>query len=190
MFKDFGDIIVPDGDTVGRTYQIKAFVRTNTMGTTEDNQTILLSASPSQDFLVTETSSNLLPSISSFQQSTATIIVVEATEIQGKSNYNFSTLTVNTVFLGTPSVYATDVNGRIDKNYAASIQLELRKSINCSTVVAGELANPTDGLNLPAVAGVATFSNLQFTAPGTALRIYATSSPLIPLCALPIDATL
>jgi len=181
-FKEFGDIIVADGDTTGKTYQVKVHVRSNIQGSTEDNTTIILKTSPPTDFDVVETSSNFLQSVATFQQNPAIAIDVIATELQGKGNYSFGTVAVNTLFPGTRSMYATDANGRVDKNYTTNVTLQSRQN-DCTTAETG-LGNPTSGTNLTiaAVQGVAAFTNLQFTIASRVFKVYATSGTLTAQC--------
>lgn len=189
IFKDFGDIIVPDGDTTGRTYQVKVHVRSNIQGSMEDNSTIILKTSPTTDFDVVETSSNFLGSVSAFQQSPTTSVDVVATELQGKGNYSFGTVKFNTDFPGTRAMYATDVNGRIDKNYTTNVTLASRQT-DCATTEAG-LGNSGLGANLTmaAIEGVATFSNLRFVNVGITFKVYATSGALTAQCTAAITTT-
>lgn len=181
-FKEFGDIIVADGDTTGKTYQVKVHVRNNIQGSTEDNSTIILNTSPVTDFEVTETSSNFLQSVATFQQNPATAIDVIATELQGKGNYSFGTVAVNYLFPGSRSMYATDANGRVDKNYTTNVTLQSRQN-DCAAGETG-LGNPGVGANLTvaAVQGVALFTDLQFTVASKTFKVYATSGVLTAQC--------
>lgn len=182
VFKEFGDIIVPDGDTTGRTYQVKVHVRSNIQGVTEDSQTIILKTSPVTDFDVAATSSNFLDSVSSFQQSPAIAIDVVATELQGKGNYSFNNIAVSTLFPGTRAMYATDLNGRVDKDYTTNVTLASRQT-DCATAEPG-LGNSATGTNLTlaAVQGVATFTSLMFNVAAKTFKIYATSGVLTAQC--------
>lgn len=176
-FKDFGDIIVSDGDTVGKTYQVKMHIRANIQGSLTDNSTVLLKTSPLTDFDVTEASSNFLPTVSSFQQSAASTITITGTELQGKTSFTSLSATAGVDFPGTQSIYATDRNGRVDLDFTEDITLSAHNGI-CPNSAAGTLAS-TDplGLTHAAVQGVATWTNLTYTIVET-IRIRAVSTSL------------
>jgi hypothetical protein len=118
-FKDFGDLIITDGDTVGKTYQVKAHIRSNIQGSLADNSTVILKTSPVSDFSVVETSSNILESVAAFQ-SNATTVTVSATHLQGKSSFNSLTANSTQDFPGSQSIYATD-------EMAVSIQISPKR---------------------------------------------------------------
>ncbi len=183
-FKDFGDIIVTDGDTTGKTYQVKVHVRSNIVGSTADNNTIVLKTSPVTDFDVAETSSNFLQSVASFQQSPGTAVDVVATTVQFKGTFNFGNVAVSAAFPGTPSVYATDANGRIDKNWSTAIAVidKLTDCAGANTDAPGTLTNAGGGgLSLTPTQGVVTYTDLRYNATGS-IQIYATSAGLIANC--------
>lgn len=187
-FKDFGDIIVTDGDQTGKTYQIKALLRPNIQGTLADNSTLAIQFNPVNDISVVSASSNLLQSVASMA-STATTITVTATELQGKGSFTFGTVTVSTNFPGARTISATDVNGRIDKDYVTDITLVSRQG-DCVTAEPG-LGNSGTGLNLTAtpVQGVATWNNLRFNLQPVTFKVYATSGGLTPTCTANITTT-
>jgi hypothetical protein len=179
-FKDFGDIIVADGDTTGKTYQVKVHVRTNIQGSMTDNNTIILKTSPVTDFDVVEASSNFLQSVTAFQQGSATSVDIVATEILGKNSFNGLIATVGQPFPGPPSVYATDLNGRVDKDFTGTITITSHTS-SCPNAIAGLSAPSGCALACPATQGVATWTGLQFASANT-IKIQATSPGLVSLC--------
>ena len=174
-FKDFGDIIVADGDTTGKTYQVKVQIRANIQGNLTDNSNVLIRTSPLTDFDVAEASSNFLPTISSFQQSAATTITITATELQGKTSFTSLTATTGMDFPGTQSIYATDRNGRVDMDFTENITLSAHSGI-CPNLAVGTLGSG-DGLTHAAVQGVAAWTNLTYTLVET-IRIRAVSTTL------------
>lgn len=176
-FKDFGDIIVTDGDTTGKTYQIKMQVRANIQGSLTDNSNVLIKTSPLTDFDVAEASSNLLPTVAAFQQSAASTITIAATELQGKTSFTSLTANAGVDFPGAQSIYATDRNGRVDLDFTESITLSAHNGV-CPNLAAGTLAS-TDplGLTHAAVQGVATWTNLTYSLVET-IRIRAVSTSL------------
>jgi hypothetical protein len=180
-FKDFGNIIVTDGDTTGKTYQLKGQIRSAVNGTTTDGQTIAVSFSPASDIDVVEASSNILPGNASMA-SGAMAVTILASELQGKGNFSFGTVNVSTIFPGTPAFYATDANGRVDKDYVTNVTLVSRQS-DCAAAESG-LGNPATGTNLTiaAVQGVATFTNLMFNTAAKTFKVYATSGTLTAQC--------
>lgn len=187
-FKDFGDIIVADGDTVGKTYQVKVHIRANIQGSLTDNSNVLLKTSPLTDFDVAEASSNFLPTISSFQQSTATTVTITATELQGKGSFALGTVPVSATFTGAKSFYATDLNGRIDRDYVTNVTIVSRQA-DCITAQSGLGNNVTDAnLTVTPVQGVATWNNLTFNLQPVTFRIYATSGGLTPTCTASITS--
>jgi len=185
-FKDFGDIIITDGDTTGKTYQLKVHVRTNIQGSLEDGQTVILKTSPLSDFDVAETSSNILQAVSTFQQSPSTAIAIVATELQGKSSFQFSTGNHNTDFSGTQSIYATDANGRIDKDFTGAITLSAHVTV-CPNAAPGTLSS-TDGGTLVhnAVQGIASWLDLKYALNNITvtenIRVRAQSGGVTDLC--------
>ncbi len=178
-FKDFGNIIVTDGDTTGKTYQLKGQIRSSINGTTTDGQTIAVSFSPATDIDVVEASSNILPGATSMASSAMAIAIV-ATELQGKSSFTGLAVATNTAFNPPPSVYATDVNGRVDKDFTGTITLTAHTTV-CPNPIAG-LSTPTGcALACAATQGVATWTNLVFATANT-IRIRAQASGLTDLC--------
>lgn len=185
-FKDFGDIIVPDGETSGRTYQVKAHVRSNIQGTMEDNTTIILTTSPTTDFDVVETSSNFLPTVSAFQQNPSTSVTVVATELQGKNSFSGLSPTNNADFAGAQAIYATDANGRIDKDFTGSITLTAHVTV-CPNAAPGSLASSDAGaLVHSATQGVASWTNLRYALNSAivseTIRIRAQAGGVTDLC--------
>jgi len=181
-FTDFGNIIVTDGDPTGKTYQLKGQIRSSVNGNTTDGQTIAVAFDPQKDVGVVEASSNIQPNVAAFA-SGAMAIEVAATELQGKNSFTGLTGTVNQDFTGTGSVslYATDVNGRVDKDFVSAITLSAHVTI-CPNPGAGVLSS-TDAGNLTrsAVQGVATWSDLRYTVPET-IRIRALASGVSDQC--------
>lgn len=175
-FKDFGDLIVADGDTVGKTYQVKVHIRSNIQGSLADNNTVILKTSPVSDFTVVETSSNILESVSAFQ-SNATTVTVTATHLQGKNSFNSLTANATQDFPGSQSIYATDENGRIDTDFTEVITLSPHTTI-CPNAAAGTLSSGEAGdLTHNAVAGIATWGDLKYSQAGT-IRIRAVSTTI------------
>lgn len=179
VFRDFGDIIIPDGETSGRTYQVKVHVRENIQGSTTDNQTVQLKTSPTTDFDVTETSSNLLSTNGAFQQTSGTVMQVVATHLRGGGTFQFATVARNTDFPGTQTIYAQDVNQRVDKDFTYAIQLAPRTGALCASAAAGALSSTDGGLNKAAVQGVATWTDMKYDAIET-IKVYATSPTAVP----------
>lgn len=159
IFKDFGDIIITDGDQTGKTYQLKAQIRSSVNGATTDNQTIAVNISPSIDAEVIEASSNMLPSVAAFASGSAAITIV-ASELQGKSSFTGLIATHTNDFPGTQSIYATDVNGRVDTDFTASITISAHVTV-CPNAAPGSLGG--DVLAKSAVAGVASWATLTYT---------------------------
>lgn len=184
-FKEFGDIIVADGDTTGKTYQVKVHVRSNIQGSTEDNTTIILKTSAPTDFDVVETSSNFLQSIATFQQNPAIAIDVIATELQGKGTFSFGTVVQGVDFPGTQTVSATDVNGRIDKNYATNINLT---AVDTDCVSAPGCTLTGGGAVAPS-GGVSSWPALSCTPAVVTIKMRATSGLLTALCTAGIQIT-
>jgi hypothetical protein len=180
-FKNFGNIIVTDGDITGKTYQVKGQIRAGTNGSTVEGNTIAVSIDPLSDVDVAEASSNLLPTVSSMQSGVMAVSVV-ATELQGKGNFSFGNIAVSAIFPGTPAFYATDENGRVDKDYVTNVTLVSRQA-DCIAAETG-LGNSATGANLTlaAVQGVATFSNLMFNTAAKTFKVYATSGALTAQC--------
>lgn len=189
-FKDFGDIIVPDGETAGRTYQVKVHVRSNIQGSMDDNSTINLRTSPTTDFDVTETSSNLLSQVSAFQQSPTTSVDVVARYLRGKGTFQIGSVARNTDFPGTQSLYAEDANGRLDKDFTGNVTLTPRADIiGCGTAAAGTISSSDGGNPKAAVQGVVNWTNLQFDQIAT-IRIEATGPGITnPECTAAITVT-
>ncbi len=180
IFKNYGDIIVSDGDLTGKTYQIKVHLRDEIKGNLADNSNFAIQISPVTDMDVTETSSNLLLNVPSMQTTSSTVLVT-ATQLQGKGTFNFGSIAANTNFPGTPAVSATDINGRIDLNFTNNIQIEARDtSFNCAGPGSGALVNPSGGCNLDcaAVQGVATWPQLRFNTAATSFKVYAISGAM------------
>ena len=198
VFKEFGDIIVPDGDTTGRTYQVKVHVRSNIQGSTEDNQTILLKTSPVSDFDVAEASSNFLESVVGFQQSPATAIAVLATDLRGRGTFQIGSVARNTDFAGSQSIYAEDENGRLDKDFVGEISIHPRNDTAlCPTFAAGSLSSSDAGITVvsnggikkTAAGGIATWVDLKFDQI-LSIRISATASGISrPECTAAINVT-
>ncbi len=178
-FKDFGDIIVPDGETSGRIYQVKAHVRSNIQGSTTDNQTVLLKTSPLTDFDVTETSSNLLASNNAFQQNAGAPMTVVATHLRGGGTFQFASVPRNSDFPGIPSIYAQDINQRVDKDFNFVIQIAPRAGALCASVVTGNLTSSDGGLNKAAVQGVVSWTDLKYDTIET-IKVYATAPTATP----------
>lgn len=188
-FTEFGNIIVTDGDLTGKTYQLKGQIRSAVNGATTDGQTIAVSFDPQRDIDVVEASSNIQPNVASMA-SGAMAIEVTATELQGKNSFGGLGGAVNTDFTGAASVslYATDVNGRVDINFASAITLSAHITI-CPNPGSGTLSSTdSGGLTKPAVQGVATWNDLRYTAAET-IRIRAQATGLSDLCsaAIPIN---
>lgn len=182
-FKDFGDIIVTDGDQTGKTYQIKALLRPNIQGTLADNSTLTIQLNPLDDISVASASSNLLQSAASMA-STATTITVTATELQGKGTLSFGTTNTFGAFPNQVMLYATDVNGRVDKDYVTNITVIARQT-DCTSAQAG--LSTTDGtLTHTPVQGVATWTNMSFGIVLTTFKVYATSGALTAQCSAAI----
>lgn len=189
IFKDFGDIIITDGDQNGKTYQLKAQIRSSINGATTDNQTIAVNISPSIDAEVIEASSNLLPSISAFA-SGSMAITITATELQGKNSFNSLTGVINTDFTGptgSVSIYATDVNGRVDPDYTANVALSPHVTL-CSNAGTGTLSSADGGTTKAAVAGIATWTDLKYSF-AESIRIRAQSGSLTDLCSAVVIIT-
>lgn len=178
-FKDFGDIIVPDGETSGRTYQVKAHVRSNIQGSTTDNQTVLLKTTPVTDFDVAETSSNLLASNNSFQQNAGAPMTVVATHLRGGGTFQFASVPRNSDFPGIQSIYAQDIHQRVDKDFNFVIQIAPQAGALCASPVTGNLTSLDGGLNKAAVQGVASWTDLKYDAIET-IKVYATSPTATP----------
>lgn len=189
-FKDFGDIIVPDGETTGRTYQVKVHVRSNIQGSMEDNSTIILKTSPTTDFDVAETSSNFLGTVGAFQQSPTTSVDVVAKYLRGKGTFQIGSVAINTDFPGTQVLYAEDANGRLDKDFNANVTLTPRADIlGCGTGTAGTISSSDGGNPKAAVQGVVSWTNLQFNQIAT-IRIEATAAGITnPECTASITVT-
>jgi len=192
-FKNFGDIIVPDGETTGRTYQVKAHVRSNIQGSTTDNQTVLLKTSPTTDFDVAEASSNLLASNAAFQQNAGAAMTVVATHLRGGGTFQFASVQINQDFPGIQSIYAQDINQRVDKDFNFVIQLSPRAGALCASAVIGNLTSSDGGLNKAAVQGVASWTDLKHDAIET-IKVYATAPTATPVltqneCTTSFDVT-
>ena len=182
IFKDFGDIIVTDGDQTGKTYQLKAQIRSSINGMTTDNQTIAVNISPSIDAEVIEASSNMLPSVANFASGSAAITIA-ATELQGKNSFTSLSASINQDFTGTGSVsiYATDVNGRVDQDFTSAITLSAHVTI-CPNPGAGTLSSSDAGnLTRSAVLGIATWTDLRYTVAET-IRIRAQAGGVTDQC--------
>lgn len=181
IFKDFGDIIVTDGDQTGKTYQLKAQIRSSVNGTTTDNQTIAVNISPSVDAEVIEASSNMLPSVAGFASGAAAITIV-ATELQGKNSFTGLSVNQNTDFVA--SIYATDVNGRVDTDFVGAITVSDHQ-LTCPNDGPGALSSALKGLSPAAVLGVASWTDLRYNAAAT-IRIRAQAAGLTDLCSAQI----
>lgn len=182
IFKDFGDIIVTDGDQTGKTYQLKAQIRSSINGATTDNQTIAANISPSIDAEVIEASSNMLPSVAAFASGSAAITIV-ATELQGKNSFTGLSAPINQDFTGpgTASIYATDVNGRVDQEFTNAITLSAANGI-CSIAAGGTLSSADLGnVTRSAVLGVATWTDLRYTV-AESIRIRAQATGVTDQC--------
>jgi len=182
IFKDFGDIIVTDGDQTGKTYQLKAQIRSSVNGTTSDNQTIAVNISPSIDAEVIEASSNMLPSVAAFA-SGSMAITITATELQGKNSFNGLAASINQDLTGTGSVsiYATDVNGRVDQDFTNAVTLSAHVTV-CPNPGAGTLSSSDSGnLTRSAVLGIATWTDLRYTVTET-IRIRAQAAGVSDQC--------
>lgn len=184
-FSDFGDLIVNDGDTTGKTYQLRVHVRSNIQGSTEDNQTIIIKTSPTTDFDVVEASSNILQSVSTFQQNPSTAVSIAATELQGKNSFTGLTGLINQDITGTGSisVYATDANGRIDRDFTGNVTISAHQTI-CPNAAPGNLTS-TDTLVRPSVLGISTWTDLRYDTAAT-IRIRAQAGGVSDLCSAQI----
>lgn len=179
-FKDFGDLIVSDGDQTGKTFQLKVHLRTNIQGSLADNTTVAVNISPLTGMDVTETSSNILQNVVSMQANSSTIQIA-ATELQGKGTFSFSNIGTGVAFPGTPVIHATDVNGRTDKDYVTSVTLVARMT-DCTSAQAGLASSDGGGLTHTPVQGIASWTNISFGVAATTFKVYATSGSLTPLC--------
>jgi hypothetical protein len=189
-FKDFGDIIVSDGDTTGKTYQVKVHVRSNIQGNIEDNSTILLKASPTTDFDVAETSSNFLQSVSGFQQNPATSVDIVGRYLRGKGSFQIGSVARNTDFPGTQTLYAEDANGRLDKDFNSAVTLTASTDvIGCGTGAGGAITSSDGGNPKNATQGIVSWTNLQYNQILT-IRIAGTGPGITnPECTAAIDVT-
>lgn len=175
-FKDFGDIIVTDGDQTGKTYQIKALLRPNIQGSLADNSTLTIQFNPINDISVASASSNLLQNVTAMA-STATTITITATQLQGKNSFNSLTATATADFPGSQSIYATDDNGRLDTDFTELVTLSPHTSV-CPNPAPGTLSSGEGGnLQHAAVAGIATWADLKYSQTGT-IRIRASSTSI------------
>lgn len=178
-FKNFGNIIVTDGDITGKTYQVKGQIRAGTNGSTVEGNTIAVSIDPLSDVDVAEASSNLLPTVASMQSGAMAISVV-ATELQGKSSFTGVSVATNTNFPGPPAVYATDANGRVDKDFTSTITITAHTTV-CPNAIAGLSVTAGCALACTATQGVATWTNLVF-ATANIIRIRAQAAGVTDLC--------
>lgn len=183
-FKDFGDIIVTDGDTTGKTYQLKGQIRSSVNGSTTDGQTIAVSFSPATDIDVVEASSNILPGAVSMASGSMAITIV-ATELQGKSSFTGLTGLINQDITGSGSVsvYATDVNGRIDRDFTSTVTISAHLTV-CPNPAPGVLSS-ADTLSQASVLGISTWSDLKYNTAST-IRIRAQASGVSDLCSAQI----
>ncbi len=184
-FKDFGNIIVTDGDTTGKTYQLKGQIRSSVNGSTTDGQTIAASFSPATDIDVVEASSNILPGNASMASGAMAIAIV-ATELQGKSSFTGLTATHNADFPGVQSIYATDINGRVDRDFVSAITITAHTTV-CPNAAPGALSSGDGGgLTHNGALGIAAWTNLVYAllvpATGENIRIRAQASGVTDLC--------
>ncbi|GAB4432872.1 MAG: hypothetical protein OHK0011_15810 [Turneriella sp.] len=188
-FTEFGNIIVTDGDPTGKTYQLKGQIRSAINGATIDGQTIAVSFDPQKDIDVVETSSNVQPNVAAFSSGAMAITIV-ATELQGKNSFTGLTAAINQDFTGTGSVsiYATDVNGRVDRDFVSAITLSAHVTI-CPNAGAGTLSSSdAGGLTRSAVLGVATWTDLRYTVAET-IRIRAQATGVSDQCSAVVTIT-
>ncbi|MFO1469628.1 MAG: hypothetical protein U1F27_01150 [Turneriella sp.] len=183
-FKDFGDIIVTDGDTTGKTYQLKGQIRSSVNGATTDGQTIAVSFTPATDIDVVEASSNILPGNASMASGAMAITIV-ATELQGKNSFTGLTGLINQDITGSGSVsvYATDVNGRIDRDFTSTVTISAHLTV-CPNAAPGVLSS-TDTLSQASVLGISTWNDLKYNTAST-IRIRAQASGVSDLCSAQI----
>ena len=139
-----------------------------------------------------EASSNILPGAVSMASGAMAITIV-ATELQGKSSFTGLTATHNTDFPGVQSIYATDVNGRVDRDFVSAITLTAHTTV-CPNAAPGALGSGDGGgLTHNAVLGIATWTNLVYTlavsSTGENIRIRAQAAGVTDLCSAQVTVT-
>jgi fibronectin-binding autotransporter adhesin len=137
-------------DAANETYIIKGYFNTTT-GLTE-GQTYILSVDADTDFTLDPSGTQMASGQSAVTNGAGMAVSVVATELR------FGTQPAGSVsgqtFSTQPVVRATDANGNIDTNFVGSVDLTLNSG-------AGALGGT---VSVSAVAGVATFSNVSYTA--------------------------
>lgn len=106
-------------------------------------------------------------------------MTVVATHLRGGGTFQFASVARNTDFPGTQSIYAQDINQRVDKDFNFVIQLTPQAGALCAFAVTGNLSSTDGGLNKAAVQGVASWTDLRHDTIET-IKVRATAPTATP----------
>jgi hypothetical protein len=146
-------LVIPDG--MAKTYTLRLSLN-NTLGTTDDGKKFVFNLTPSNITTLSDgTSSDFTPTGSVNSSTTANVIDVVATQYA----FGQQPTDVQTYVSVSPAVTvkATDVNGNIDLGYTGTVSI----TASGATLIGSPVG-------IAAVAGIATFSSLQFSSVGVA----------------------